>query len=188
MDFWEKKMSENYSITFNKFGKQPINSLSSFIMIFYIYNSIKNNKLQSHKNNNIQQNYLFIFIIINLLFSTFAHFTFNKQFIFLDGFTMTLPLLYLTYKYKLYFLFIILLIFNRNSFLFAIALLYIVYFKYNSIIDYKLFKYSLIFIFIATFFWFLDIHYKQFWFLFPHALWHIFMSIGLNKLIKSIYW
>lgn len=186
--YWGKEMSEKYSPTYNLFYiKEPINSLSSLIAIIYIlYN------FRIYNTNNFLIKNL---IILNLICAFVAHSTYNDLFIFLDGFTLFLPLFILFYKYKyllefylFIFTYILLKYYNKDTKLLFGIILTTFFIKHRMFIhDYNLFYYGLFICCIAILCRIIDQKYQQLWYLYLHALWHIIMTIGLIFIIDSMY-
>lgn len=184
--YWGKNMSETRSITYNLFNiKEPINTISSIIGILYILNNY---------NKNI---FLKNIIIFNLICATIAHSTYNNLAIELDGLSLVIPVLAICFYYMLFIelsflclLFIIM--YNKNintkGLIFINGLLIIFYNKSNSIVDFNKFKNGLIICFLSFIARLLDETYPNYWIFYLHAIWHIFMTIGLVYIIDSIQW
>ena len=183
--YWGKEMSERYSPTFNLFSiKEPINTISCLIAIIFVLYS-------DNKNNSFLKN----LIILNLICAFIAHATYNDLFIFLDNFTLFLPLFILFYKesyfiefYLFTSLYILLKYFKQDTKLLFGIMLTIFFIKHKDYIhDYNLFYYGLIICLVAVFCRIMDQKYQNLWYLYLHSLWHIIMTIGLIFITDSIY-
>jgi len=195
---WHNKWGETESITFNLYGiKEPVNALTSFIMMFYVFMYIKTpifkRDLILAENNINVDNILKYCIIGNLFFSFIAHATYNNFCIKMDGFSMIIPLMFLAWFYNhIYSVFILLAFINKTEPAFIIGIVNVLYITQNKIINESDLIYSLGIVIFAWFMWIIDQKYKSivrsFWFINLHSFWHIFCTLGLVRLIDNIQW
>lgn len=185
--YWGKDMSETRSPLYNIYNiKEPVNTISALIGILFV--------LFYNINCNIS---LKLCIIINLICATIAHSSYNDIAIKLDGITLVLPILYIFINYKwftelliIFYIMIILCNFMkpRISMIFSIGLLILPFKKYNYVISINHFILGITICLFAAICRILDQKYKEYWIFYLHAIWHIFMTIGLVYLIDSIKW
>ena len=140
-------------------------------------------------------NIIKIIIVVNLLSSLIYHGTYNNTAELLDGFTMILPFIYIyiyIFIYYKYYLFTIISIILYSLFDCTIAFTFsfITFFiiKYKSIKDNTQFVDGFILCLFASIFRFSDIIFNKYWYLYGHAFWHVFMALGLIKIINSLDW
>ena len=178
--------SESVGKTFNLYGiKEPINSLSSLFMSIYTLYNINYDNI-SNINNIIK-----IIIVVNLLSSVIYHGTYNNTAELLDGFTMILPFIYIFIYYKYYlFTIISIILYSLFDCTIAFTFSFITFFiiKYKSIKDNTQFVDGFILCLFASIFRFSDIIFNKYWYLYGHAFWHVFMALGLIKIINSLDW
>lgn len=162
--------------------KEPVNSLSSLAMALYIIKTLTRTVSI--------QNLLKFSIIFNLLSSFVAHATYNHTAIFLDGFSMIIPILLILIKYGnfLTVLFICGLLFYSFNYSFGFGLLIVIYILKDKIKHQEKFEKGIYSMIVAILCWILDTNFHNFWFLFGHAFWHVLMSIGILNFIESIQW
>ena len=178
---WSNNWSESkFAHTF--YIKEPVNSFSSLAMALYIIKTF---------NRTISiQNLLKFSIVFNLLSSFVAHATYNHTAIFLDGFSMIIPILLIIIKYE-YFLAAIFdcgLSFYNFNYSFAFGLLIVIYILNDKIKHQEKFEKGIYLMIVAILCWILDTNFHYFWFLFGHAFWHVLMSIGILNFIESVDW
>ena len=185
--YWGKDMSETRSPLYNIYGiKEPINTISALIGILFV--------LLYNINSNIA---LKLCIITNLVCAAIAHGSYNDVAIELDGLTLALPILYIFINYKWFIELIIMFLLicilcefmrPRISMIFAIGLLILAFKKYDDIISINNFILGVTICLFAAICRILDEMYKEYWFFYLHAIWHLVMTIGLVILIDSLKW
>jgi hypothetical protein len=187
MNEWDHKWGESKSILFNHLGiKEPINALSALIMAIFVYTKM-------NKNLSVD-NILKFFVLINLISSSLAHSTYNKNYITMDGITMLLPLLYISLYYKQYVISIILIycIINDNITIgFILGILYVLIISQNKISNKNSFNFNVVLLLLAVTLWIIDQKInitERYWFINLHALWHIFATISFINIIDIIQW
>ena len=167
--YWGQDMSETRSPLYNIYGiKEPINTISALIGILF--------ELLYNNNSNIA---LKLCIITNLVCAAIAHGSYNDVAIQLDGLTLALPILYIFINYKWFIELII---------MFLLICILCEFMKYDDIISINNFILGVTICLFAAICRILDEMYKEYWFFYLHAIWHLVMTIGLVILIDSLKW
>lgn len=183
---WCERWSEHYSPLHNEYIKEPINSVSAFIMCIYIIINIMKKNNMCITATILQSN-----IAINLLSSCIAHGTYNDISIFIDEITIISAIcIYLLYeKNNIYSALTIICFSFNDTFGYVIGFSSVfssVYKKINHKNKQLVIYYTFIFM-ISLSLWILDQIYHELWYIFGHALFHIGLSYSLVHLIDIVF-
>lgn len=197
---WSTRWSEHNSPFKSEFIREPINTLTAGLMFLFVLFDLKHQLCHyikarnSKKNGKIRLNYYKLFmkslLAGNLFTSLIAHSSYNRYAIILDsGSIMVLITIFMIREGRwLESLYLVVIYLHNDTVAYLLAFISV-----SNIIgkirvnDYKVrrdtSRYIVVF-FVALVFWMYDQQFKEQWYIYGHAIFHILSVYSINELIQ----